>query len=101
VNPPPELITMDTRTLLPRMIGDEIRSARARLNLSRDALAAKSGISAKTIQRLEHGERPADVVQMQILGEVLGVEITDLLGRAIARTAEQNGTRHSYSSAGR
>ena len=72
---------------LNRMIGDEIRAARARVNLSREALAAKSGISAKTIQRLENGERPADIAQMQALCEVFGVEITDLLGRAVARTA--------------
>ena len=69
------------------MVGDEIRAARARANLSREALAAKSGISAKTIQRLENGERPADVCQMLALCEVFGMEITDLLGRAVARIA--------------
>lgn len=78
---------MDACTVIPRMIGDEIRAARARLNLSRHTLASKSGISAKTIQRIENGERPADVVQMHVLCEVLGVEITDLLGRAISRIA--------------
>jgi transcriptional regulator with XRE-family HTH domain len=87
---------MDFRTI--RMIGDEIRAARARVNLSREALAAKSGISAKTIQRLENGERPADVLQMHALCEVFEIEITDLLGRAIARKAEPNGQRQSVPS---
>ena len=79
---------MDFRTVMPRMIGDEIRSARARIRMSRESLAAKSGISAKTIQRLENGERPADLVQMHVLCEVFGVTIIDLLSRAIARTAQ-------------
>ncbi|MER5836712.1 helix-turn-helix domain-containing protein [Rhodococcus erythropolis] len=70
---------------LNRMIGDEIRAARARMNLSREALATKTGLSSKTIQRLENGERPADMAQMGAICEVFGEQIPELLGRAIAR----------------
>jgi transcriptional regulator with XRE-family HTH domain len=76
------------------MIGDEIRAARARVKMSREALAAESGISAKTIQRLENGDRPADVVQMYLLCEVFGLEIVELLGRAIARANHRGYTTH-------
>ncbi|MER2087531.1 helix-turn-helix transcriptional regulator [Rhodococcus sp. (in: high G+C Gram-positive bacteria)] len=67
------------------MIGDEIRAARARMNLSREALATKTGLSSKTIQRLENGERPADMAQMGAICEVFDEQIPELLGRAIAR----------------
>lgn len=70
---------------LNRMVGDEIRAARARLNLSREKLAELSGMSSKTIQRLESGERPADVTQMNALCEVFGESVVDLVGRAVAR----------------
>ncbi|NKR80253.1 helix-turn-helix domain-containing protein [Rhodococcus hoagii] len=53
------------------MIGDEVRVARARRKVSRAALADLTGLSAKTIQRIENGERPADVSQMAIICEAL------------------------------
>jgi transcriptional regulator with XRE-family HTH domain len=76
------------------MIGDEMRAARARVKLSREALAAKSGISAKTIQRLENGDRPADMVQMFRLCEVFDLDIVELLARAIARATHRGNTGH-------
>ncbi|MFC9769657.1 helix-turn-helix domain-containing protein [Rhodococcus jostii] len=74
---------------LNRTIGDEIRAARARLNLSRKELAELSGLSAKTIQRLEGAERSADIVQMNALCEVFGETVADLLGRAVARVRKE------------
>ncbi|MBM4580873.1 helix-turn-helix domain-containing protein [Prescottella equi] len=74
--------------LLNEMIGDEVRVARARRKVSRAALADLTGLSAKTIQRIENGERPADVSQMAIICEALEESITELMGRAVARVED-------------
>ncbi len=72
--------------LLNRMIGDEVRIARARKKLSRAGLAELSELSAKTIQRIENGERPADLSQMAAICTALGESIPALVARAIDRT---------------
>lgn len=74
--------------LLNDMIGDEVRVARARRKMSRAALSDQTGLSAKTIQRIENGERPADVSQMAAICEALEESITDLMGRAVARVED-------------
>ncbi len=74
--------------VLNQMIGDEVRIGRARKRLSRAALADLSGLSAKTIQRIENGERPADVSQMAAICAALGESIPDLVARAIERTEQ-------------
>jgi len=71
--------------VLNRMIGDELRAARARKHLSRAALAELSDISAKTIQRIENGERPADLSQMASLCDALDEPITGIVARAVER----------------
>lgn len=78
---------MDIDTLN-RMIGDEVRAARARHRVSREALAQSAGLSAKTIQRIENGERPADVSQMAAICGALGESMTGLVERAVGRTKE-------------
>jgi len=67
------------------MIGDEIRVARARRKLSRAALAEASGLSPKTVQRIENGERPADVSQMAAICGALNESIVALVERAVTR----------------
>lgn len=75
---------MDIETLN-RMIGDEVRAARARHRMSRDALAQAAGLSAKTIQRIENAERPADVSQMAAICGALDESMTGLVERAVSR----------------
>lgn len=73
---------------LNQMIGDEIRVSRARKRMSRESLAQAAGVSSKTIQRIENGERPADVSQMALICGALEESIVELVGRAVKR-AEQ------------
>lgn len=74
--------------ILNQMIGEEIRVSRARKRVSREALSRATGMSAKTIQRIENGERPADVSQMALICEALEEPIVELVERAVDR-AEQ------------
>lgn len=66
--------------------GDEIRAARARLRLTRAQLSEASGVSAKTIQRIESGERSADLEQMAALCGVLDESIANLVDRVVRRS---------------
>ncbi|MBM4685634.1 helix-turn-helix domain-containing protein [Rhodococcus hoagii] len=74
--------------LLNEMIGDEVRVARARRKVSRAGLSDLTGLSAKTIQRIENGERPADISQMAAICEALEESITELMSRAVARVED-------------
>ncbi|MBM4515239.1 helix-turn-helix domain-containing protein [Rhodococcus hoagii] len=49
---------------LNQAIGEELRIVRLRKKLSRATMAELSGVGARTIQRIENGERPADINQM-------------------------------------
>lgn len=55
-----------------------LREARDYLGLSREKVAAKVGISSKTLERWEKGETPVKRYQLQQLAEVYGVSVDDL-----------------------
>ncbi|MBM4548509.1 helix-turn-helix domain-containing protein [Rhodococcus hoagii] len=73
---------------LNQAIGEELRIVRLRKKLSRATMAELSGVGARTIQRIENGERPADINQMAALCAVLDQPIVSLMSRAVER-AEQ------------
>ncbi|MBM4687421.1 helix-turn-helix domain-containing protein [Rhodococcus hoagii] len=56
--------------------------------MSRAGLSDLTGLSAKTIQRIENGERPADISQMAAICEALEESITELMSRAVARVED-------------
>lgn len=74
-------------TPLGRLIGDELRAARNRLNWTRREMLdyLPSGISEPTLGTYEQGSRSLSVVRMVELCWVLEVSAPDLLARSIQR----------------
>ncbi len=65
-------------SFLTRM-GPRIRKARAHLNLTQKALAAKAGISREYLARLETGRQDPRVSVIRRLAKALGVGVEKLL----------------------
>jgi transcriptional regulator with XRE-family HTH domain len=69
-------------------IGAEVREARISKGYGRAKMAQLSGLSASTIQRIENGERPADINQMAKICEALDEDIPELIDRALIAIGE-------------
>lgn len=77
---------MDTDSLaeaIDHAIGRELRAQRGRHKFSRDALQAQSGISAKTIQRIEDGDRSPDLRQLTALCAAFGISVKEFVATAL------------------
>lgn len=70
-----------------RALGDELRTVREGLGLSRDAFVAKlhSRIAPRTLLAYEHGRRLLTIVRFLELCEGLGVSPPELLAEALQR----------------
>ncbi|GAB0103379.1 hypothetical protein JMUB6875_23520 [Nocardia sp. JMUB6875] len=66
-----------------RAVGDELRAARARRDLTRPQLAEASGVAISTIQRFENGERSPDMHQLFALCNALDVSPLEIMDRAV------------------
>lgn len=66
-------------------VAAQIRAERAAANLTKDDVLKRAGISRTTYYKLESGERVLDVSQLAAICKVLGISITLLLERAMAR----------------
>ena len=78
--PQPVLLTPDEREAFLKL-GQRLRAARLRRNMSQDALAKRAGISRKTLVSLEAGK---PTVNLSVLVKVVGIfgyleRITDLM----------------------
>lgn len=70
------------------MLGERIRSRRAELGLSQEALAEKVGISANTVSRIEGGQTAMTIGIFMRLVQVLDMDAGFLLG--IQATGQEN-----------
>lgn len=61
-------------------LGESIRSRRAELRLSQEALAEKAGISANTVSRIEGGQMAMGIETFLKLVEAMEADANDLLG---------------------
>ena len=64
-------------------IGENIRAARKQLNMSREELAEKSGLSAKFIGNIERGEKAVSLDSFVSIANVLGTSADMLLGSVL------------------
>ena len=65
-------------------IGENIRAARKQLNMSREELAEKSGLSAKFIGNIERGEKAVSLDSFISIANALGASADALLGSVLA-----------------
>lgn len=79
---------LDTEPL-DRALGDQLRALRALHNMTRQQLADKVGISAKTIQRIENGERTMTVPHLYAFCDTLDAEPDELVRAARASLKRQ------------
>lgn len=75
--------TEELAALIDAAIGVELRAQRQRLKYSRATLHQMSGVSDKTIQRIEEGERSPDVKQLVKLTAALGMTVADFVALAL------------------
>lgn len=74
---------------LSRMLGKVLLMERSGRRWSREEMARRSGLSAKTIQRIEDGDRVADVTQVRNLAAAFGMSTSALLGIAEERVSRE------------
>lgn len=65
----------------------QLKIHRERLNLTQEELSEKSGISVRTIQRIEAGRDPKGHT-LRVLGKTLGIPEKELLNRKIESSEE-------------
>ncbi|MFB8772079.1 helix-turn-helix transcriptional regulator [Streptomyces broussonetiae] len=63
-----------------RVIGERIRVARLRADLTQEQLGERIGRDYRTILRWEYAQRVPDLVDLLLLADALGVPLRDLVG---------------------
>ncbi|TPG56580.1 XRE family transcriptional regulator [Sphingomonas glacialis] len=72
-----ETVALDSALLEPKMLGSWVKIVRLTLKWSQDALAEASGLTVRTVQRVEAGER-ASLTTRRCLARGLGYENPDM-----------------------
>ncbi|MFE3060559.1 helix-turn-helix domain-containing protein [Nocardia sp. NPDC059239] len=72
------------------VVGAQLRHQRDKRRMTRAEVAALSGLSPVTIQRLEGGSRSADVQQLAALAGVYGLTLHGFMTMALKGTAFSN-----------
>jgi transcriptional regulator with XRE-family HTH domain len=62
-----------------RAIGDQIRAARLRANLSQEDVALHAGIRISTVSEIEQGHRAALLDNLIRIADAIGVPLADLM----------------------
>ena len=62
-----------------RAIGDAIRAARARRQLSQETLSELVGLDRKTINRIEQGTHPTNLDRLLLIADALDTPLADLV----------------------
>ncbi|MBH0778747.1 helix-turn-helix domain-containing protein [Nocardia bovistercoris] len=73
----------ETATAINRAVGNELRAARARRDLTRQQLADLTGLAVSTIQRFENGERSPDMQQLHALCGALDIPMREFVSSAL------------------
>ena len=82
-------MTEGIRELNKKEMGARIRARREALNMSREELAKKLAVTAKTIANIEYGEKGMALKNLYKMKQILGVSIDYLLeGDQVFESAE-------------
>lgn len=82
---------MDTQRFTDALV-EELRVARTRARATNKEIAAKSGLSESTVNRILLGHRTPDVIQLLALTEALATDIRTLIDAAWAASTTSNVT---------
>jgi len=78
-----------------KLIGNRIASVRKKNNLSQAELAQKVSISAQAVGKWERGESMPDIITLNRLAEILGVDLNYFSEHFHAADADERITEHS------
>ena len=72
--------------------GERVKDLRTGLNYSQKELSEKTGLTLRTIQRIENNEVKPSLYSLKVLGEALGNELTNVELKSAAKPYEFNFT---------
>lgn len=70
--------------------GTRFKEIRTSLNISQKELSEKTGLTLRTIQRIENNEVKPSLYSLKVLGEVLKTDLSDLIKPSDAKPYEFN-----------
>lgn len=76
---------MDTDKEFLKALGTRLRAERIAAGLKQDDLAAKIGVSARTIIRYEAGKQDIGISALYAIAEAIGVDAQDVIEAAFRR----------------
>ena len=73
-------------------LGDSIKERRVGLNLSQKELSEQTGLTLRTIQRIENNEVKPSLYSLKVIGEVLKADLSEFVKKTDAKPYEFNFT---------
>ena len=73
-------------------LGDRIKELRVGSNFSQKELSEQSGLTIRTIQRIENNEVKPSLYSLKVIGEVLKTDLTEFVKQSDAKPHEFNFT---------
>lgn len=72
--------------------GERLKELRTRLNYSQKEISEKTGLTLRTIQRIENNEVKPSLYSLKVLGEALQTDLTEVGKSSVAKPYEFNFT---------
>jgi len=70
--------------------GERLKEIRTSLNISQKELSEKTGLTLRTIQRIENNEVKPSLYSLKVIGEVLKTDLSDFVKTSEAKPYEFN-----------
>jgi transcriptional regulator with XRE-family HTH domain len=70
--------------------GERLKELRTRLNYSQKEISEKTGLTVRTIQRIENNEVKSSLHSLRVLGEALQTDLTEVGKSFVAKPYEFN-----------
>ncbi len=70
--------------------GERLKELRTNLNCSQKELAEKTGLTLRTIQRIENNEVKPSLYSLKVIGEALNTDLSDFIKTSEAKPYEFN-----------
>jgi transcriptional regulator with XRE-family HTH domain len=70
--------------------GERLKELRTNLNCSQKELAEKTGLTLRTIQRIENNEVKPSLYSLKVIGEALNTDLSDFVKTSEAKPYEFN-----------
>ena len=71
-------------------LGDRLKELRTGLNYSQSELSEKTGLTLRTIQRIENNEVKPSLYSLKVIGEALNTDLSDFIKTSESKPYEFN-----------